>query len=128
MTKFLIHLRNKQIELQKRIIVDEKEVNPTAYDFMISSHVRDKEKMSSWNILAMHAELSELLEWTNWKQHKKTRVEYTPERLKEIRIELIDILHYWMNLCIVWDLTPENIIRIYEEKNAENHERQNKSY
>jgi NTP pyrophosphatase (non-canonical NTP hydrolase) len=124
MTKFLIQLRNKQLELTSRIKVGDTHVAA----LMTSSNILDREKESSQFILAMHAELSELLEWTNWKQHKKTRVEYTPERLKEIRIELIDILHYWMNLCIIWDLTPENIVRIYEEKNKENHERQNKSY
>jgi len=124
MMKFLTHLRNKQLELTSRIKVGDTDVAA----LMTSSNVLDREKESSQFILAMHAELSELLEWTNWKQHKKMRVEYTSERLKEIHIELIDILHYWMNLCIVWDLSPEDIIRIYEEKNKENHGRQEKGY
>lgn len=124
MKTFLTHLRNKQCDLQKRIQVGD----VSSYELMTSAHLPDREKQSSWNILAMHAELSELLEWTNWKQHKKTRVVYDAKRLNEIHIELIDLLHYWMNLCIVWDLTPEDIIRIYEEKNKENHDRQKRGY
>jgi NTP pyrophosphatase (non-canonical NTP hydrolase) len=124
MKTFLTHLRNKQLQFQDRINVGD----TTSTKLMLSSHMPDRERMSSWNILAMHAELSELLEWTNWKHHKKTRVEYTPDRLKEMHIELIDILHYWMNLCIIWDLSPEDIIKIYDEKNDENHNRQEKGY
>jgi len=110
--------------LQSRI-----QVGDTTLDkLMLSEHMPDRERVSSWNILAMHAELSELLEWTNWKLHKKTRVIYDKNRVHDMHIELIDILHYWMNLCIIWGLTPDEIIRIYEKKNTENHDRQNRGY
>lgn len=125
MEKFLKFVRDRQLELQKRINLGG---TVTAYKLMTSSYDKDREQMSSWNILAMHAELSELLEWTNWKIHKKTRVEYDANRIREIHIELIDILHYWMNLCIIWGLTPEKIVRMYEEKNDENHKRQDRGY
>ncbi len=124
MKTFLELLRHQQSELTKRITVGD----TTVFDLMTSHHLPDRERQSSHFILAMHAELSELLEWTNWKQHKKTRVAYDAKRLHEIHIELIDLLHYWMNLCIVWDLTPEEIVRIYEEKNKENHSRQERGY
>jgi len=124
MEKFLDYVRDRQLVLQKRIQVED----VTAADLMLSANVLDREKMSQWNILAMHAELSELLEWTNWKIHKKERVVYDNERIAEIHIELIDLLHYWMNLCIIWNLSPQEIVRIFKEKNDENNNRQDRGY
>jgi len=124
MEKFLDYVRDRQLVLQKRIQVED----VTAADLMLSANVFDREKMSQWNILAMHAELSELLEWTNWKIHKKERVVYDDERIAEIHIELIDLLHYWMNLCIIWNLRPQEIVRIFKEKNDENNNRQDRGY
>ena len=122
--EFLKMLFDKQFELQKRIIVED----TTMDKLMISNNILDRERVSQHMILAIHAELSELLEWTNWKMWKKTRVVYSEEQLKEIHIELIDILHFWTNLCIIWRLTPEKIKEYYEEKNKENHNRQDNKY
>jgi len=124
MEKFLDYVRDRQLVLQQRIQIGD----VTAADLMLSANILDREKISQWNILAMHAELSELLEWTNWKIHKKERVIYDDERIAEIHIELIDLLHYWMNLCIIWNLSPQEIVRIFKEKNDENNNRQNRGY
>jgi len=124
MEKFLDYVRDRQLVLQQRIQIGD----VTAADLMLSANILDREKISQWNILAMHAELSELLEWTNWKIHKKKRVIYDDERIAEIHIELIDLLHYWMNLCIIWNLSPQEIVRIFKEKNDENNNRQNRGY
>lgn len=121
---FLNKVFEKQVALQERITIDDS----TVIKLMTSNNIIDREKISSWNILAMHAELSELLEWTNWKIHKKTRTIYTPEILKEIHIELIDLLHFWINLCIIWNFTPEMIVELFNEKNNENHARQDRKY
>lgn len=121
---FLEQAFNKQIALQERIFVEDR----TAADLMVSQNPLDRERISQWNILAAHAELSELLEWTNWKIHKKKRVIYDEQRLAEMHTELIDILHYWINLCIIWGLTPNNIIETFNKKNEVNHERQDSGY
>lgn len=49
-------------------------------------------------VLAIVAELGEILEWTNWKPWK-TRAEDLPN-IEELRIELIDVLHFILNLFI----------------------------
>mgnify|MGYP001611189923 FL=1 len=127
--EFLKELQEKQKALLERL-----DVPVAGFDdrFRKSNMARYwKNVIEKWNkeyILAMHAELSELLEWANWKHWKTEKVEYTDERINEIHIELIDILHFWMNLCIVWSLTPERIIELYREKNIENHKRQDKGY
>lgn len=88
----------------------------------------ERDAFSKEYVLAMHAELSELLEWTNWKSWKKEKIEYDEARLREIRLELVDLLHFWANLCVLWGLTPELAIEMYREKNAENHARQDRGY
>jgi dimeric dUTPase (all-alpha-NTP-PPase superfamily) len=117
MSEFLYNIVKKQIELTKKIGVN-----------VQTEDVFERERLSKEMILSMHSELSELLEWTNWKHWKKTRVEYDESRIKEIHKELIDILHFWTNLTILWGLTPAMIVEIFEEKNKENIERQEKGY
>jgi len=121
---FLEQAFEKQIALQQRILVGD----VSSANLMLSQNPLDRERVSQWNILASHAELSELLEWTNWKIHKKTRVVYDEQRLAEIHVELIDLFHYWINLCIIWGLTPDNIIETFNKKNDINHDRQNSGY
>ena len=110
-------LYEKQVKLQERI--------GCQLEFLTD---QGKEKWTKENILAIHAELGELLEWINWKHWKKTKVEYTPERIMELQMEIIDIFHFWLNLCIIWGMTPDKIVGHYYEKNKINHERQNSGY
>jgi dUTPase len=88
----------------------------------------ERDAFSKECVLSLHAELSELLEWTNWKHWKKARVEYDEARLREIRLELVDLLHFWANLCVLWGLTPELAVEMYREKNAKNYARQDLEY
>lgn len=113
----LSDLFEKQYLLQKKIGVE-----------LAGLGDEQREHWTKENILAMHAELSELLDWTNWKHWKKTRVVYDEIRMKKIQFEIIDLLHFWLNLCIIWNLTPQNMIDVYNEKNKINHDRQNINY
>jgi len=113
----LSELFEKQYFLQKKICIDLTNLDNEA-----------KEVWTKENILAMHAELSELLEWINWKHWKKTKVQYTSERIKEIQFEIIDLFHFLINLALIWELTPQKMFEIYNEKNKINYERQNTKY
>lgn len=90
--------------------------------------IKTIETLTQHYVLAMHVELDEFIEWTNWKKWKKTRVEYDDERIKELQVELIDLLHFWISLCILWEVTPEKVFDLYFEKNKENHNRQDRGY
>lgn len=117
--KFIKEIFEKQILLNKVI----------GHDLEIVKEVEEsRDKYTKEFALAIHSEISEMLDWMNWKFWKKTKVDYTPERIKELHIELIDILHFWVNLCIIWDLTPEKLINLFEEKNKENFNRQERGY
>ena len=77
-------------------------------------------------VLAIVAELGEILEWTNWKPWK-TRAEDLPN-IEELRIELIDVLHFILNLFIVWGVTPDLLMELFERKHRDNVLRQTKGY
>lgn len=88
----------------------------------------EKEKWSKENVLAMQAEIIEFISWMNWKHWKKTKVDYDKERIREIRLEIIDIFHFWMNLCIIWGMDAEMIEDYYITKQKINMKRQEDGY
>jgi len=70
--------------------------------------------------LALIDETAEVLNEVNYKWWKKPKA-VNPDKLHE---ELIDILHFWVSMCIDAGLSPEKAYQIYADKNAENRLRQ----
>lgn len=66
--------------------------------------------------LAMLSEMAELLDEVNFKWWKNPK-EVDPAALKE---ELVDILHFFLSMCLEAGLDAEEMHRIYLAKNAEN--------
>ncbi len=78
---------------------------------------------STWvqkEVLALLAELAELLDEVNFKWWKEPRP-VDPERVKE---ELVDVLHFYVSLCLKCGFGAEDIYRAYLAKNEENFRRQ----
>ena len=48
--------------------------------------------------------------------------------MQNIRVEIIDQLHFWMSLAMTAGLDAEGVFRIYMQKNAVNHARQENDY
>lgn len=80
---------------------------------------------------AIMIEAAELFDWAPWK-HWSTRsgnkqVEqdqlYGPEHLHEIKMEIVDVLHFTLELAIVLGMTASDVYELYLEKNKINHER-----
>ncbi len=117
--EFLKEIFEKQILLNKVI----------GNDLLIIKENQDeREKYTKEFTLAIHSEVSEMLNCINWKYWKETKIVYTNDNKLKLHTELIDILHFWVNLCILWNLTPEKLINLFNEKNKENHDRQNRGY
>ena len=79
--------------------------------------------MSEWVIgitIAMESEIDEIRREVNWKWWKNEKV-IGRELLQG---EVIDLWHFLLSLSRHVGLTPEDIHRLYMEKNAENHARQ----
>lgn len=71
-------------------------------------------------VLAMISELSELLDEVNFKWWKNPK-EVDFNRVKE---ELIDILHFFMSMCLKVGMDADEVFDRYIKKNEENFKRQ----
>lgn len=104
----------KQIELNERI-------NPTLY-----KDIEDPEIRKKWFLnfeLAMRQEMAEAIDSLNWKWWKKDEEDWD-----NIKIELVDILHFWVSMCTVSGLDAKEVLDLYAKKNKLNHNRQKKGY
>lgn len=121
------------------------QLNVYGYDF---SKMTLREVMNFWH-MNTHALIDELHEATDalggikegsgnaiWKYWKKDFSKY--ENLKfsdlsnndqiECKFEIIDILHFFMNMAISIGMTPQEMYNMYMSKNAENRDRQSRGY
>lgn len=72
---------------------------------------------------AMQDELNELNEELLWKWWSKDEID-----IQNIRVELIDILHFLVSAMISAGLTPEKVFDVYRQKHAVNLNRQDSGY
>lgn len=70
--------------------------------------------------LAMLSEMAELLDEVNFKWWKN-RKEFRPQLAKG---ELVDILHFFVSMCLRLDMDAQELLDLYTEKNRENFLRQ----
>ncbi len=74
--------------------------------------------------LAAIDELCEALRETPWKPWKKQQTLNT-ELVKE---ELVDVLHFFVNLCIAVGLDSQELYQMYYKKNLVNEKRKQEGY
>ena len=72
---------------------------------------------------ALTDESKELGEELLWKWWSKDKLD-----MQNIRIEIVDQLHFWLSLAITAGMDAEKVFDIYMQKNKVNIERQNASY
>ncbi|MBG90963.1 MAG: dUTPase [Actinobacteria bacterium] len=104
----------KQIELNQRI-------NASLYE-----DIKDPEVRRKWFLnfeLAMKQEMAEAVDSLNWKWWKKEDDDWD-----NIKIELVDMLHFWVSMCTVAGLSAEEVMQLYFKKNQLNHRRQEEGY
>lgn len=70
--------------------------------------------------IAMESEIDEIRREVNWKWWKNPK----PIDQEALQGEVIDMWHFLLSLSRTVGLAPNDIHRIYMEKNAENHARQ----
>jgi NTP pyrophosphatase (non-canonical NTP hydrolase) len=86
--------------------------------YSFSTMTTDKrEEYTKDMVLYLLEETHELLRETNFKSHKKVKKIINVSNIKD---ELADILHFLINLCLVWHVTPEELTTAFIEKNAKN--------
>jgi len=116
MADMLEDIFKKQKELDD-LVKETKKIQQLDYSFDKNEWI---DKMST----AMIAEAVELKEESNWKWWKKPK-EIDREAVKN---ELVDILHFWVSLCLKLGISPKEVYEAYLEKNEENRKRQKTGY
>ena len=117
----------KQYELNKRIL---KERHNKDYDEICDHSNKSKEMdkvrtewILNYNRAQIHEsiELEDSLPWKWWKDMETIDWE-------NIRVELIDELHFWVSKCQLVGLNPQSLAALYLKKNKLNQVRQDKGY
>lgn len=125
--EFLELIFNKQYELNKRIL---KERHGQNYDELCDQKRNDAETVKervkwllNYNRALIHEsiEMEDSLPWKWWKDMDEIDWE-------NIRIELIDELHFWVSKCQLVGLDPQKLTELYLKKNQLNQIRQDKGY
>lgn len=105
---------DKQIEFNERCV-------PGLYEI-----TKDPSKLRDWFLkfnLAMVQENSELIDSLHWKWWKAGN-----DDIKNAKIELIDILHFWVSQCTLLGMDANEVFELYAKKNSLNHSRQDGGY
>lgn len=74
-------------------------------------------------LTALDDESRELREELLWKWWSKDKLD-----MQNIKVELIDILHFWISLCQVAGMTADDVASIYKQKYEVNIARQMQAY
>jgi dimeric dUTPase (all-alpha-NTP-PPase superfamily) len=74
-------------------------------------------------LAALDDESRELKEELLWKWWSKDHLD-----MQNIRVEIIDQLHFWMSLAMTSGLSADEVFETYMQKNAVNHARQENDY
>ena len=94
----------------------------------LDSYIREKRGLDysrgEWvckKALALMVELGEVVEEAKYKWWKNA-TEIDDGKLKE---EIVDVLHFFLGMCIDSGMTSDELFEIYLKKNKENYNRQN---
>lgn len=104
----------------EQIRLNEK-INPDLYTEIKDPEVRRKRFLDFE--LALRQESAEAIDSLNWKWWKKD-----PDDWDNVKIELVDMLHFWVSMCTVSGLDAKEVINLYLKKNQLNHTRQEEGY
>ena len=69
-------------------------------------------------------ELQECLSWKHWYKEARQGRQYELQDIQNARVEVTDMLFFWVSICQLLGLEPKDIFRLYEKKLGINHRRQ----
>jgi dimeric dUTPase (all-alpha-NTP-PPase superfamily) len=79
-----------------------------------------KEVWLQKEVLAMISELSEVLDEVNFKWWKNPK----PVDDAALKGELVDVLHFFVSMCLKSGMSAQELFELYKAKNQENFDRQ----
>ena len=120
----LHELFQKQAELNKRIGFDPEELRRNF----------DPQKAGQWlnnYLAAMSNEIEELRDctyWKHWCDEARRGRRFYLHNLQNARVEVIDMLFFWISLAQCVGLDADDVMALYRQKLEVNHARQDRDY
>ena len=96
-------------------------INPELYQEIKDPEIR-RQRFLQFE-LAHRQEASEAIDSLNWKWWKKESDDWD-----NIKVELVDMLHFWVSMCTVSGMDANEVLDLYFKKNKLNHKRQEEGY
>ena len=112
---------NLQDVFDEQIRLNEK-INPNLYTEIQEDDEVKRRKFLEFE-LALRQESAEAVDSLNWKWWKKDADDWD-----NVKVELVDMLHFWVSMCTVVGLSANDVLELYSKKNKLNHTRQEKGY
>ena len=72
-------------------------------------------------------EMQDCLAWKHWYREAKEGRQYVLQDVQNARVEAVDMLFFWVSLCQILGLTPQDIYRLYAGKLGINNKRQDEN-
>lgn len=72
--------------------------------------------------------LYEMPFYKNWKNYSDMTDEAKQDAWQKVKMELVDSLHFFVNLLLATGFTADELYKMYMAKNKENHRRQDQGY
>ena len=69
-------------------------------------------------------ELQDCLSWKHWYAEAKAGRQYELQDVQNARVEATDMLFFWVSICQLLGMSPQDVYRLYEAKLGINHRRQ----
>ena len=113
-----------QAELNKR----------TGFDAQALRESFDPQRAGEWinnYLAAMSSEIEELRDctyWKHWCAEAQSGRRFELGDLQNARVEVIDMLFFWISLAQCVGLNADDVFRLYEQKLKVNHDRQSNGY
>ncbi|GMU24567.1 MAG: hypothetical protein AMXMBFR13_46410 [Phycisphaerae bacterium] len=113
-----------QAELNRRV----------GFDTAALKHHFDPQQAGVWlnnYLAAVSNELEELRDctyWKHWCQEAKEGKRFLLHDLQNARVEVIDLLFFWISLAQCVGLDAEDVLNLYRQKLKVNHQRQSDGY
>lgn len=120
----LSELFSQQAELNKR----------TGFDAQALRENFDPQYAGEWlnnYLAAMSNELEELRDctfWKHWCKEAKEGKRFMIRDLQNARVEVTDMLFFWISLAQCLGLDAEDVVQLYQQKLNVNHTRQDNNY
>ena len=113
-------LEDKNMDKLDKIFLMQKALN----DDIAERRNLDRSDKAEWlqrQALAMMSEMAELIDEVNFKWWKNPK----PLDDEKIKYEIVDILHFFVSMCLTSGMNSKELFDLYLNKNKENFDRQN---